>query len=59
MSALSSAAADLGVGSSLVDQVKEETDEERKKRLARADQMRLLGPAAMALGLTGTGALGG
>lgn len=41
-----SAAADLGFGSALAQQVAGETDEERKRRLAREAQMKALGPAA-------------
>lgn len=52
---VSQAGTDLGLGDALSDQVKTETEEERKKRLSRAQQMSLLGPAAMALGLNGTG----
>jgi hypothetical protein len=54
----SAAAQSLGLGDGLSQQVKDETEEERKKRLARAQQMSLLGPAAMSLGLDGTGGLG-
>jgi hypothetical protein len=50
------AAADLGLGSQLSDQVKNETDEERKKRLARQNQ--LLGSGS-ALSAAGGALLGG
>lgn len=54
------ASTDLGLGSMLSDQVADETDEQKKKRLAQAAQSRLLGmvPGASALGL-GSGAGGG
>lgn len=55
---LSPAASDLGLGGGLADQVADDVEEERKKRLARQQQMSLLGPAAMALGLSGNGAVG-
>lgn len=42
----SQAAADLGLGSALTQQVAGETEEERKRRLAREAQMKALGPAA-------------
>lgn len=56
---LSPAVASLG--DALAEQVGNETEEERKKRMARSEQMKLLGPAAMALGLgtSGPGGLGG
>ncbi len=38
-------ATDLGLGGQLSQQVKDETDEERKKRLAQMQQQSLLGPA--------------
>ena len=44
---LGMAAGDLG----LSDQMKEETDEERKKRLQLEQQRLALGPAAQSLGL--------
>ncbi len=42
----SAAAADLGLGSALAQQVAGETEDERKRRLAREAQMKALGPAA-------------
>jgi hypothetical protein len=42
---VSGVATDLGLGGQLSQQVKDETDEERKKRLAQAQQQSLLGPA--------------
>jgi hypothetical protein len=49
-----SAVADLGLGGDLQDQVKSETDEERKKRMLQQQMgpgaMSLLGPS---MGLTG------
>lgn len=39
------AAGDLGLGDMLGQQVKDETDEERKKRMAQMQQQQLLGPA--------------
>jgi hypothetical protein len=41
----SSAAADLGLGGQLGQQVASETEEERKRRMAQIEQARLLGPA--------------
>jgi len=50
------AAADLGLGGdSLGQQVKDETEEQRKKRLQLAQQRLALGPAAQSLGLGGYG----
>lgn len=49
------AALDLGLGDLLNRQVEQETDEERKRRLTRQQQLSLLGPAAMSLGLDGSG----
>lgn len=50
------AATDLGMGGdSLGQQLKDETDDERKKRMALAAQNKALGPAALALGLGGYG----
>lgn len=51
-----SAAMSLGPDAALASQVKGETEEERKKRLKLQQQMSLMGPAAMSLGLTGNGA---
>lgn len=42
---LGGAAADLGLGSSLSQQVQGETEEQRKKRLAQIQQQQQLGPA--------------
>lgn len=42
---LSPAGADLGLGSTLSQQVLNETEEERKKRMAQIQQQQLLGPA--------------
>jgi hypothetical protein len=39
------AAADLGLGGALGQQVGAETDEERKKRMAMMQQQQMLGPA--------------
>jgi hypothetical protein len=41
----------LGMGDPLAQQVKDETDEERRRRLQLAQQRQALGPAGMALGL--------
>lgn len=38
------AAADLGLGEALREQVTDETDEQRKKRLAQAQERQMLGP---------------
>lgn len=51
---LSPAVQSLGLGDALAQQVQDETDEERKRRLSRQQQMSMLGPAAVSLGLTGT-----
>jgi hypothetical protein len=56
---LSPAASSLGLGEALSSQVADETEEERKKRLTRQQQLSLLGPAAMSLGLDGMGGVGG
>lgn len=45
MAAMGGAAADLGMGDQLNQQVQDETDEERKKRLQQMQQQSLLGPA--------------
>ena len=46
------ATTDLGLGGpGLQQQVDDETDEQRKKRLALAAQQKALGPAAQTLGL--------
>lgn len=46
MAALSgSAVTDLGLGGQLSQQVADETDEQRKKRLAQMQQSALLGPS--------------
>ena len=50
-----SAASDLGLGDVLGQQVKDETDEQRKKRLLLAQQRLASGPASMSLGLGGYG----
>lgn len=55
MADMSPASSDLGLGGALVEQVKDQTDEERKKRQRREQEMRALGPAASALGLMGMG----
>jgi hypothetical protein len=49
------AALDLGLGDPLSAQVKDETEEQRKKRLLLQQQRTALGPAAMSLGLGGFG----
>jgi hypothetical protein len=49
----SGALASLGLGDQLAQQVENETEDERKRRMSRAQQMNVLGPAAMSLGLTG------
>ena len=55
-SGIGMAATDLGLGGdALGQQLKSETEEERKKRLALASQRQSLGPAAMSLGLGGYG----
>lgn len=56
---LGGAVESLGLGGDLSSQVADETEEERKKRLSRQQQLSMLGPAAMSLGLDGTGGLGG
>jgi hypothetical protein len=43
----------LGLGDPLSAQVKDETEEERKKRLQLAQMRTAVGPAGMALGLGG------
>lgn len=55
MPGLSPAGASLGLGDALSQQVSDENEEARKKRLAREQELKLLGPAAMALGLGGLG----
>jgi len=51
---LSPASVDLGLGgNSLTQQVKDETEEQRKKRLQLEQSKLALGPAAMSLGLGG------
>lgn len=45
MPGLSPAGADLGLGDMLGQQVKDETDEQRKKRMAQIQQQQSLGPA--------------
>lgn len=42
---LSPAASDLGLGGALTQQVQDETDEKRKKRMAQIQQQQSLGPA--------------
>ena len=59
MTALGPAASDLGMGDALRSQVKDETDEERKKRMREAQQRALMGPAAQMLGIGGLGGAGG
>ncbi len=51
----SPSAMDLGLnpGGALQDQLKDETDEQRKKRLMLQQQRLALGPAAQSLGLGG------
>lgn len=56
---LSTAAMDLGLGGGLQQQVKDETDEERKKRLQLAQQRAMMGPAATMLGMAPGAGLGG
>lgn len=41
----SAAGSDLGLGDMLSKQVSDETDEERKKRMAQMQQRQLMGPA--------------
>jgi hypothetical protein len=43
----------LGLGNSLSQQLADETEEQRKKRLQLQQQQMALGPAAMTLGLGG------
>jgi hypothetical protein len=50
---VSAAGSALNLGGSLAQQVKDETDEQRKKRLQLAQQQQALGPAGMSLGLGG------
>lgn len=58
--AAGNAAADLGLGDLLADQVGAETDELRKKRLAQAQQREQMGPAAFSLfGGSPLGGMGG
>lgn len=45
MSVPGAAASDLGLGGALGQQVADETDEQRKKRLAMMQQQQALGPA--------------
>lgn len=44
-SGLSAAAGDLGLGGMLRDQVQNETEEERRKRMAQMQEQQTLGPA--------------
>jgi len=53
MTPLSPTASDLGLGDALMSQVRDETDDERKKRLQQRKVQALAGPAAQMLGLTG------
>ena len=55
MTTTSGAVADLGLDGDLGSQLKDETDEQRKKRLQLAQQKLALGPAAQSLGLGGYG----
>ncbi len=50
---MSQSAMDLGLGNDLQNQLKDETDEQRKKRLLLQQQRLALGPAAQSLGLGG------
>ncbi len=45
MAMTGSAVMDLGLGGPLAQQVKDETEEERKKRMAQMKQMQQLGPS--------------
>ncbi len=54
---LSPAASDLGLGDALTSQVKDETEEERKRRIKEAQARQTMGPAATALGLSPTAGL--
>lgn len=56
---MSPAATDLGLGDMLGQQVKDETEEQRKKRLLDQQQRSLMGPAANMLGLGGSGNVSG
>lgn len=56
---LSPAATDLGLGSMLKEQVANETDEQRRKRMQMQQQRMQMGSASNMLGLGGTGILGG
>lgn len=55
----SAAVTDLGLGGQLQQQVAEETDEERKKRMAQMKQQQLLGPAGSLAVTSLFGARGG
>lgn len=48
---MSASASDLGLGNALTNQVKDETDEERKRRIREAQARSMMGPAAQSLGL--------
>ena len=52
------ASTDLGLGDMLGQQVKDETDEERKKRMQQMQQRSLMGPAASMLYPNGFGGTG-
>lgn len=45
LSPIGAAAGDLGLGSSLQQQVQDETDEQRKKRMQQIQQQQQMGPA--------------
>jgi hypothetical protein len=54
MASMSAPAQQLGLGGGdLQQQVKDETEEEKKRRLQLAQQRQALGPAGMSLGLGG------
>ncbi len=55
----SPAATDLGLGGALSQQVQNETEDERKKRMEQERQRSMLGPSATMLGFGGAGILGG
>ncbi len=54
---LSPSSTDLGLGGDLSGQLKDETEEQRKKRLQLQQQRMALGPASMSLGLGGYGGI--
>jgi len=53
------ASVDLGLGDQLSQQVQDETEEERKKRMAQSQQQSLLGPAGSLAVFSLFGGMGG